>query len=116
MPTPEFNFQVEDYNCTGDYPVLISTSENSVEQRRLITDKELWQYDLVMPNYTEAQKSAFVTFYRNKKGSLTAFTFRCPMRGTIINVRFDGELRMNYSRGIYKIRCSLVQVANSEIV
>ena len=116
MPTPDFNFPVEDYNATTEYPVLVSMSENSVEQRRLISDKVIYIYSLTLPFMDRAEALTVQQFYQTYKGSLTGFTFRCPFRDSIINVRFDGELTINHSRGTFRIRCKLVQLANSEVV
>lgn len=116
MPTPDFNFPIEDYNITPAFPVLVSQSEDSTEQRRLITDKEIWAYSLTSPFMTKVDAYSWWQFYQSKKGMLTGFSFKCPLRDIIINVRFDDEMQINHSRGTYRIRCKLMQLANSEVV
>lgn len=108
----DFPMAYEECEEVTEYPVQVSEFEEQSEQRRLITSKRLVGFRVKLPNMTLADALSIRSFYQGKKGALTAFTF--DFMGTTYKVRFDGQLQMRHSGGIYQGSCNLKLVDQAE--
>ena len=98
---------------TLDRNVAITEFENTVEQRRLISDQILSGYKVQTPNMLPAQAKTYSDFFLSKFGALTSFTMPDPFNaGADVRVRFvPGTWTESYAAGVMRITFELKRVS-----
>jgi len=109
-----FDLPYERFRETFSFPVAVSTSEDGVEQRRLITNKRVREFNLTSPNLTQVSEEAYFDFYVARKGELEEFLFELPGSGGTIKVRFNGALSRSFSRGVWRLEFAFIYVPETE--
>ena len=87
MPA-DFIYEIQSWETSDDYPVLISEFEDLGEQRRLQNNKKMQTVTVVSPPRTKTDIANYVTFFNGRYGALTAFTIVSPIDGATYTVRF----------------------------
>ena len=95
-----------------EYKTLISEFENGAEQRRRKWANPLSKWTLRFNNRTLDEMTAVRDFFKNKAGSLAAFTWTNPNDSVEYTVRF-AEDSFKFSRkayGIYDFEFDFIEV------
>lgn len=97
---------------TLDRNVLITEFENSVEQRRLVSDQIFSGFKIQTPNMIPSDMKAYSDFFLSKFGALTSFIFPDPFNNNAeTRVRFvPGTWQESYAGGVMRASFELKRV------
>ncbi len=94
-----------------DYDVIISTSENGTEQRRLRHENKVLGFNITSPVLSKSGLEAYRDQLINNYGAYEAFNFLSPFDDETYLVRFEpGSFRTTYRAGVFQASFSLKKV------
>lgn len=100
-----FTLKYATFSDQSMYRVAISTFEDGVEQRRLISPTPKMTFVITSPALTKAKAKSWRDFFDGQRGATDAFYFTHPDTGTQHTVRFSAEagFKCEFTGGIRTI-------------
>lgn len=97
----DFVLKVMSVERKTNYAVARSDMEDGTNERRLLHEAQVDSWTLTSPALTTAQAQAYLNFFSSKYGSLTSFTWTCPLDGVEYTVNFvDGTFKLSKDKGV----------------